>query len=373
MLFDFKNQTMDFELHFSSIPEHRETHKIRHLLVDIIGLSILGCIAGCEGFEEIEEYGIAKEKWLKKYLKLPNGIPSHDTLERAFHAIQPAAFSDCFIHWVKSTFNISDEHLIHIDGKSSRCSGDSFIGTKMLHLVSAFAGTYHLSLAQIKVEDKSNEIVAVPELLKMLDIEGKTITIDAMGCQMEIAQQIIAQKGNYILAVKENQKSLLSEIEESFLRQQPTSETVTTEKNHGRIEQRSCSVITQLGFMGNETKEKWPCLNSIIRIISDRTLKGSTSTETRYYINNQKENASIYQKAIRSHWGIENRLHWVLDMLFDEDHCRKRKNNAAENFSLVRKIALNIIRAYKGDKRSLKRRRLQAGWRNDYLEELLKS
>lgn len=367
----FVDKNMDFKKHFSSVPDHRDVRKIDHLLTDIIGLAIIGSIAGCDGFVELEEYGEAKEDWLKKYLELPNGIPSHDTMERAFRAIQPRAFAHCFTEWVKETFTLSDELFVHIDGKSSRRSGDKFTGKKMLHLVSAFAGTHHLSLAQVKVDDKTNEIKAIPEVLELLDIENKTVTIDAMGCQADIAQKIVTEKGNYILGVKENQKLLYQDIEQSFQRLQPLSVDEQTEKDHGRIETRKCTVITDLRFIDDTSK--WPALSNLIRIESERIIGEQTSRETRYYISNAKESSVFFQKAIRSHWGIENRLHWVLDILFDEDQCRKRKDNAAENFALVRKIALNIIRSYKGDKKSLNRRRLLAGWRDDYLDKLLKT
>lgn len=362
---------MDFKKHFSAVPDHRDIRRIEHLLTDIIGLGIIGCIAGCDGFVEMEEYGNAKEDWLRQYLELPNGIPSHDTMERAFRAIHPHAFAHCFTEWVKETFKLSDELLIHIDGKSSRRSGDKLTGRKMLHLVSAFAGTHHLSLAQVKVNEKTNEIKAIPDILELLDIEDKTVTIDAMGCQVDIAEKIRKEKGHYILGVKENQKLLLQDIELSFQRLKPFSVNEQIEKDHGRIETRRCAVLKDFRFMDNASQ--WPELSSLIRIESERIIDQKISRETRYYISDAKQTSAFFQKAIRSHWGIENRLHWVLDILFDEDQCRKRKDNAAENFALVRKIALNIIRSYKGDKKSLNRRRLLAGWRDDYLDKLLKN
>jgi predicted transposase YbfD/YdcC len=362
---------MDFSKHFSSVTDPRDTRKIDHLLTDILGLAIIGCIFGCDGFEDIEEFGEAKQEWLHHYLSLPNGIPSHDTMERVFRAMNPKEFQQCFVGWVKETFAVTEDKLIHIDGKANRRSHNSIRGTKMLHLVSAFVGEHHLSLAQVKVEDKTNEIKAIPELLTLLDIQDKTITIDAMGCQTNIAGQIIGQGGHYILAVKDNQCELKAEIEKAFVDAKVADTHTQTDKDHGRIEQRVCNTIRDLRFI--DSTQRWQQCCRVIRIISHRTISDTTTTETRYYISSQKQDAAFFQKAIRSHWGIENRLHWVLDMLFDEDHCRKRKDNAAENFSVVRKISLNIIRSYKGDKRSLKRRRLKAGWDTDYFDRLFKN
>jgi predicted transposase YbfD/YdcC len=360
---------MDFKKQFISITDPRDTRKITHQLTDIIGLAIIGVIAGCDGYEEIEEFGKARKEWLGQYLELPGGIPSHDTIERLFEAIQPAEFEKCFSTWVQETFKLSDEQLLHIDGKSNRRSADRQKGVKMLHTVSVFAGDRHLSLAQLKVDEKSNEITAIAPLLEPLDIEGKVITIEAMGCQKEIAKTIVERGGDYILAVKENQKALHDEIATAFKTTAVSHTYTTTEKDHGRIEERTCSVISDLRFVDEAIN--WTALCCIICIVSKRTIGDNTSTETRYYIGSLKENARFFLNAFRSHWGIENRLHWVLDILFREDYCRKNKENAAENFNIIRKTALNIIRSYKGDKKSLRRRRLNAGWDLEYLHKLI--
>lgn len=362
---------MEFEKYFSSVDDPRDIRKINHLLTDIIGLSIIGVIAGCENYDDIEEFGKEKVEWLKQYLYLHNGIPSHDTIQRVFESINPKEFSKCFMEWTFDKFDLESEDLYHIDGKSNRRSMDSFRNQKMLHAVNVFAGRNKLCLYQMKVDDKTNEITAIPSLIEVLDIQDKTITIDAMGCQKNIAEKIIQQGGNYILAVKGNQKELEEEIESAFERGDVADTHKTIEKDHGRIEERICKTKSNLTYI-DETIY-WKGLTTVIMIQSKRTIGEKTTEETRYFISNLKETASWFLSAIRSHWGIENNLHWVLDMVFDEDACRKRKDNAAENFNIIRKSALNIIKNYKGDKRSLRRRRLNAAWNQQYLEQLLKS
>lgn len=358
-----------FEQYFSQLTDVRQKGKVKHLLTDIIGLSMLAVISGAESYEDIEEYGLSKDDWLKKYLSLPNGIPSHDTVERVMEAINPKEFSIYFTHWVKEIFHLHESFLIHLDGKSNRRSHDGFKGTKMLHALNAYAGEHHLSIAQMKVSDKSNEITAIPELLQVLDIKGHTITIDAMGCQEQIARQIAESKSYYVLAVKGNQQHLYDEIENAFSHLALSSSHQTIEKSHGRIEERTCSAIQDLRFIDED--KKWKELKSVIRVQASRTIKGTTSQEIRYYISNHLENAEFFLRVIRSHWKIENELHYVLDVDFNEDYCRKRKKNAAENFNIIRKMALNIVRSDKSTKASLRRRRKSAGWNNDYLQSLL--
>ena len=366
-----KTNQMEIEKYFSAVNDPRDQSKISHLLTDIIGLSLIATIAGSEGYDDIEEFGIAREQWLRKYLKLPNGIPSHDTIERVFETINPLEFNACFMNWVRETFNVADsEVLLHIDGKSNRRSADTATGKKMLHAINVFAGKNRLCLAQFKVDEKSNEITVLHPLLKTLDIKGQTVTIDAIGCQRDIAQAITEQGGHYVLAVKNNQPTLHEHIQTAFKVTPIASTHLTEEKNHGRIEKRTCSVITDLRFV-DETVN-WAALCCIICVASTRIIKDQITTETRYYISSQKQNASFFLAAIRSHWGIENSLHWVLDVLFREDYCRKRKNNAAENFNIIRKMALNIIRNKKDGKKSLRRKRLNAAWDVSYLENLLK-
>jgi predicted transposase YbfD/YdcC len=360
---------MDFIKHFSGISDYRDQSKISHILTDMVGLCLLGAIANCDDYQEIEDFGNRHQTWLRTYLLLPNGIPSHDTLERLFIHINPIEFNRCFIEWVRVTFALTDEQLLHIDGKSNRRSMDNYSGKKMLHSVSVFAGKNKLSLSQYMVDEKSNEITAIQPLLETLDIKEKTITIDAMGCQKEIAEYIAHEQAYYILAVKDNHKTFHQEIKNAFNNQEITDKASTLEKDHGRIEERTCSIITDLRFIDESTN--WKDLCCVIQLVSSRTIGGVTSTETRYFISNNKQNARFFINAIRSHWQIENSLHWVLDVIFKEDQCRKRKGNAAENFNFIRKMALNIIR-YKKDKKSLKRRRKEAAASTQYISDLLK-
>lgn len=362
---------MNISNSFKAISDPRDTSKISHLLTDIIGLSLIAVIAGCESYDDIEEFGKIKEDWLRNYLELPNGIPSHDTIERLFESINPSEFNACFSAWVMETFNYRDEVFLHIDGKSNRRSYNTFTGKKMLHSVSIFAGKNSLSLAQYKVDEKSNEITAIEPLLAPLDIEGQTVTIDAMGCQKDIVEAIVGKQAYYVLAVKDNQKTLHDEIKAAFTNTAITDTATTLEKSHGRIEERSCKTITDLRFVDESIN--WLALCCIVCVISTRTIKGKTTTDTRYFISNKNDKASFFLSAIRSHWKIENCLHWVLDVIFNEDYCRKRKENAAENFNIIRKMALNIIRTNKkNEKISIKRARLKAGWNDEYLDYLMK-
>jgi len=355
---------------FSSITDPGDTRKISHLLTDIIGLTLIAVIACCDTYDDIEEFGKAKKDWLSKYLQLPNGIPSDDTIERLL-AINPKEFSVCFNTWIRETFDHTGNDLLHIDGKSNRRSFDAFTGKKMLHSVSVFSSKNRLSLAQYKVDEKSNEITAIPPLIETLDIAGQTVTIDAMGCQKDIAKLIAEKQAYYVLAVKDNQKALHDEIQNAFKSTAVSDTHTTLEKGHGRIEEPSCTTITDLRFVDQSIN--WAALYCIVRIVSKRTIRLKTTIETRYFISNKKDSAAFFLSAIRSHWGIENSLHWVLDVLFNEDHCRKRKENAAENFNLIRKMALNTIRTNKKDsKKSLPRARLNAAWDDKYLDSILK-
>lgn len=362
---------MNIEKHFSGLTDPRDISKILHLLTDIIGLSLIAVIAGCESYDDIEDFGKTKEDWLRGYLKLPNGIPSHDTIERLFEALSPKEFGECFSAWVQDTFKITTEVFLHIDGKSNRRSFDAYTGKKMLHSVSVFAGKNKLSLAQLKVDEKSNEIKAIQPLLEIIDIKGQTVTIDAMGCQKDIVEAISGKDAYYVLAVKDNQKTLHDQIKAAFKNTAIADTANTLEKGHGRIEDRTCTTITDLRFV--EESLNWLAISCIICVVNKTFSKGKTTIDTRYFISNKSDKASFFLTAIRSHWGIENCLHWVLDVIFNEDYCRKRKENAAENFNIIRKMALNIIRTNKkNEKKSIKRARLKAGWSDEYLDYLLK-
>ena len=362
---------METSLHqyFGSISDPRIKRNKRHLLTDIIILTILAVICGAESWDSIELFGKTKIDFLKKILKLPNGIPSHDTINRVFSMLNPRRFEQVFAQWTNSLMDKDIEmELIAIDGKTVRGSKDSYHEKSPIHLVNAWANQNQLVLGQYKTDKKSNEITAIPELLDILDIKGSIITIDAMGTQTKIAQKIVTGDAEYILALKDNQKELREEVESTFRVQTPDFSNETVDKGHGRFEIRKCDVINNLEFVNG--KEKWAKLTSLIRINSERTIKDKTETESRYYISSLNADAACFNYYIRMHWGVENSLHWTLDMTFREDEQRKRNGKAAQNFALINKIALNLLRKDKS-KGSIKSKRLKAGWDNQFLLDIL--
>jgi len=364
---------METKLHefFRQLPDPRINRNKKHLLIDIIILTILAVICGAESWDSIEMFGRSKNDFLSRFLRLPNGIPSHDTINRVFSMLRPDKFEKIFIQWVDSLrIKGLGNEVVAIDGKTSRGSKDSFHKQSPIHIVSAWANSNQLILGQRRTDTKSNEITAIPLLLEMLDLEGCIVTIDAMGTQKEIASTIIEQKANYILALKGNQSGLKEQVEHLFSRQEPDNKDTSVEKGHGRIETRHCQVITNLTFL--DDKEQWENLTSLIRVDAQRDINGKVSTETRLYISSIKDNAKNFNSFIRQHWGIENSLHWVLDMTFNEDHQRKRNGMAAQNFTLVQKIALNLLKSEESNKVSLKNKRLKAAWDNDFLLKILK-
>jgi len=355
--------------HFSGLNDPRIKRNKKHLLLDIVILTIIAVLCGAESWDSIELFGKTKIGFLKTFLKLPNGIPSHDTINRVFSMLNPKKFEKLFAQWAAS---LKDKdiglELIAIDGKTARGSKDTFHDQSPIHLVNAWAGHNGLVLGQCKSEGKSNEITTIPLLLEILDIEGCIVTIDAMGTQTKIAEAIVGGKGDYILALKGNQKELREETESIFRVQQPASIHEVTEKGHGRIETRKCEVINDLGFLHG--KEKWEGLSSIARITTERVVRDKTEHEARYYISSLDTSADRFNQYIRMHWGVENSLHWTLDMTFGEDRQRKRTGMAAQNFALVNKIALNILKK-DPSKGSLKSKRLRAGWDNKFLLKLI--
>jgi len=369
--FKGKNWIMETSLHkhFSGLGDPRVKRNKKHLLSDIIILTIVAVICGAESWDSIELFGKTKIDFLKTFLKLPNGIPSHDTINRVFSMLNAKRFEKLFTSWANSLKdNGLEVEVISVDGKTVRGSKDSFHGKAPIHLINAWAGNNQLVLAQCKSEGKSNEIKTIPFLLDMLDIDGSIITIDAMGTQTKIAQTIIENNADYILALKGNQQELREEAESIFRVQTPDSADEATEKGHGRIETRKCEVISNLDFLYG--KEKWEGLASIIKISTERLYQGKIATETRFYISSRKASAIEFNKYIRMHWGVENSVHWTLDMTFSEDYQRKRNKMAAQNFSLVNKIALNILKR-DTSKGSLKSKRLKAGWDNKFLLKLI--
>jgi predicted transposase YbfD/YdcC len=356
---------------FGQIEDHRSHINQLHNLIDILLIGIIAVISGAETWEQMVRFANSKEGFLKKFLELPNGIPSKVTINRVFSAIDSEQFESCFIEWVNSISDLSKGQVIAIDGKTIR--GAKSHGKKSpIHMVSAWACENNLVLGQIKTNEKSNEITAIPNLLDILDVSGNIVSIDAMGTQKEIAKKIIDNDANYILAVKGNQPQLLENIQDEFKFLKQIEIDKNEDLGHGRIETRTCSVITDFQFIKN--KNDWKNLKSIIRIESVREFKNSEKpkeTATRYYISSIKNKASCFQSAIRSHWAIENKLHWTLDVAFSEDTSRKRAGNAAQNYSILLKIALNLLKNESSKKLSMKSKRLEAGWNEDYLLKIL--
>jgi predicted transposase YbfD/YdcC len=319
----------------------------------------------------MSEFAKSKEEFLKTFLDLPNGIPSKDTINRVFSAIDSEQFEAYFIEWVSSILSIKSGQTIAIDGKTVR--GAKNHGKKSpIHLVSAWSNENNLVLGQVKTDEKSNEITAIPQLLDILFIEGNTITIDAMGAQKEIAQKIIDKKGDYVLAIKANQPEMWNKIQDEFRFYKPKYQHTTIDAGHGRIETRYCSVITDFQFI--EKDNPWPKLKSIIKVESIREFKNSSKKpekSVRYYISSKEVNAEDFLRIVRNHWAIENKLHWILDVGFSEDASRKRTGNAARNYSLLLKIALNLLKNEKTEKQSIKTKRLKTAWDNDYMLKVL--
>ncbi len=357
---------------FGTMDDPRSHINKLHNLNDILLIGIISVICGAETWKQMVEFAISKEGFLRKFLELPNGIPSDDTINRVFSSIDSSQFETCFMDWVSSISELSKGQVIAIDGKTIR--GAKSGGKKSpVHMVSAWADQNNLVLGQVRVNEKSNEITAIPVLLETLFIEGNIITIDAMGTQTNIADAIIENKADYILAVKENQKQLLGEIKDEFKFSKNIETDTAIDIGHGRIETRKCSLISEFQFIDNKDN-KWNKLSQIIKLESIREFKNSekpTEKATRYYITSLTGTAVNYQKYIRSHWGVENKLHWTLDVAFSEDASRKRKNNSAQNYSILLKIALNLLRNEKTTKQGIAGKRLKAGWNNEYLLKVL--
>lgn len=357
--------------YFRKIPDPRIDRCKEHLLEDIVLLAIIAVICGCESWETIEEFGKSKREFLKKYLKIPNGIPSHDTIERLFKRMDSKIFSKCFMEWADAMRTKTKGEFLNIDGKTLRGSRDENNGKYAIHLVSAWSHQNRLVLGQVKTTGKSNEITAVKELLTLLDIKGAVITADAMSCQHEIVSQICEKEGDYILAVKDNQKNLKAAIEYEFKTQTKILRSETLEKSHGRIETRLCEVTGDLREL--ENKKAWTRLAQIIKVTSKREINNVTTTEERFYITSLNETAEYFNAAIRGHWAVENNLHWMLDVQFNEDRSRKRKDNAAENFAIVRRFALTKVTQTPLKRYGVNNRRLIAGLNEEYLAKVLEN
>jgi predicted transposase YbfD/YdcC len=356
---------------FGQIPDFRRQHKKLHDLESILLIGIISVLCGAETWNQMQEYAEAKEEFLLTFLDLPNGIPSHDTFNRVFSNLDSDLFESCFMEWVSSLSQLKPREVIAIDGKTIRGAKSSG-GKSPVHMVSAWACENNLVLGQVKVSEKSNEITAIPELLKALSIKGTIVTADAMGCHKTIADLIIENQADYILAVKGNQAILQEDIIAEFQVAKPTQKYTQTDIGHGRIETRSCTCLTNLDFIRD--LDNWRNLTTIIKIDSIREFKNSdkpTEYSSRYYISSLAATPKDFGNAIRSHWAIENSLHWTLDVAFGEDASRKRHKNASQNFSILNKIALNLLKNEKTNKSGVKGKRLKAGWDNHYLIKTL--
>ena len=362
--------------HFQDVEDPRVERTKAHQLIDIITIAICAVICGADGWTDIESYGHAKYSWLKKFLELPNGIPSHDTFRRVFARIDPEQFQSCFLNWIKSVEKVTNQEIVAIDGKTLRGSYDTKSGQSAIHMISAWANSSSLVLAQRKVNEKSNEITAIPELLKVLEIRGCIVTIDAMGCQKEIVSKIAEKEADYLIAIKKNQPTLYENIKNLFNQAVTNSEEFelshyqTEESGHGREEIRNYWMLTNVNNL-LDPEEKWKNFSSVGMVCSERIVNGKRSKETRYYISSLKSNAEEIAASIRNHWGVENSFHWILDVAFNEDNSRIRSGNAPQNFAVLRHIAVNLLKQEKSQKTGIKNKRLKAGWDNQYLERIL--
>ena len=359
--------------HFRPLKDPRVVGRARHRLIDIIVMAICGVIANCDDWPDIAQFAQQRESWFRRFLTLPHGVPSHDTFERVFAALDPRVFERCCVAWLAEVAQLVNVGHIAIDGKT--LCGSAAAGLKPLHLVSAWATQAQVSLGQVAVDGKSNEITAIPKLLELLELHGALVTIDAIGCQKAIAKKIVAGGGDYILIVKNNQPGLLSDIQETVNRAfddeidaEKMRQCTTTDEGHGRVEQRSCLVITDLS--GIRDQAQWPHLRVVGMSYRERTINGHVTMEAHYFIGSRRMGARRYAQALRGHWGIENQLHWQLDVSFREDANRVENRHGAENLALMRKLALGLLKQHPR-KDSLARKRKAAALNTNFLAEIL--
>ena len=361
--------------HFADLTDPR-SGKVTHPLVSMITIAVCAVICGADDFVAIAAFGRSKRKWLGKFLDLTNGIPSHDRFNQVLAALRPAEFEKCLLSWISALHEITAGQVVAIDGKTLRRSYDRASSKSAIHMVSAWAGANHISLGQVVVDAKSNEITAIPKLLQMLEVKGSLVTIDAMGCQVQIAQQIVDQQADYVLAVKGNQPTLHNGIIDHFVLQLNDPNVFTgrgfhrtSEQAHGRQTEREyfvCAVPDDL-----PDRSRWRKLKAIGMTVNTTVRDGQETIEGRYYILSRKLTAKQFAEAVRTHWSIENNLHWQLDVTFGEDQCRIRNGHADANFSLLRRQALSLLKNEKTSKVGVKNKRLSAAWNEDYLLKVL--
>lgn len=366
--------------YFAHIKDPRVARTQKHRLNEILVIAILAVIAGAEGWEDIENYGISKQKWLEQFLELPNGIPSDDTFRRVFERINPEALEQSLAKWLTLLMASLQQEVIPIDGKTVRGSYDRNQGVKALHLVTAWASEQRLVLAQVKVEDHSNEITAIPALLALLDIEGAIITIDAMGTQTDIVRQIRDKKADYVLTLKANHPTLYNQVKNWFIQAQnnqfegiEVSYDQRLDKGHHRVEKRQVWAVPLSAFGGLYQQEQWLGLQTIVMVERVRHLWNKITCEVHFYLSSLPADAQHLGRVIRQHWGIENQVHWTLDVTFKEDQCRIRFGHSPRNFSFLRRIALNILNQEKTFQRSLRQKSKRASMNDDYMVTVLNS
>ena len=356
-------RTASILAHFAEVEDPRVEYLVDHKLIDILAIGLCAVIAGADNWTEVAQFGQEKEDWLGQFLELPSGIPSHDTFGRVFGQIDPDQFQTSFLSWVRAVYQVTAGQVVPIDGKKLRRSHDHSNDQQAIWMVSAWASENGLVLGQVKVDDKSNEITAIPALLEVLELSGCIVTTDAMGCQKEIAAKIVGKRADYVLALKGNHSGLFEDVQDLFayaaeLNYVDCDYHKTIDKGHGRIEIRECWTTSQpdyFPFLRNG--DAWTNLQSLVMVRAERRLPDKTSVEFRYYLSSLPSNAAQLLAATRCHWTIENQLHWVLDVAFDEDQSRVRQGYAAQNFAVLRHIALNLLKQETSAKCGIKAKR----------------